>query len=90
MEDLEKDLYSKKRENTPLAITLWFKEWWYFGENAIEIDERFKDALIAKGIEAKKLKELAVEQFIDWLRKEHPKGGILAHQSHWIPRSILI
>lgn len=76
LEDLKKDLHSKKRNNTPLAITLWFKEWWYFGKNAIEIDDRFKDELIAKGIEAKKLKELAVEQFIDWLRKEHPKGGI--------------
>ena len=76
LEDIERDLYSNKRKNTPLAITLWFKEWWYFGENAIEIGDKLKDKLIAKGIEAKILKETAVDQFIDWLREEYPKGGI--------------
>lgn len=70
--DIKRDLYRTVHKNTPLAITLWFKEWWYFGKNAIEIDSD----LIAKGIEARELDEKVVRKFLRRIKKEYPEGGI--------------
>lgn len=72
LRDTKRDLYSTDRKNIPLAITLWFKEWWYFGKNAIEV----ADNLIAKGIEVKKLEDKIVKKFLRKLKKEYPEGGI--------------
>ncbi|MFX1453124.1 MAG: hypothetical protein ACFFCM_19980 [Promethearchaeota archaeon] len=72
VENIKTDLYDSKRSNIPLAITILFKEWWYFGKNAIEIDEEF----IPISQEAKILEEKAIIEFIKNLRKDYGKPGI--------------
>jgi len=72
IEDKKRDLYNPNFSNVNRAITLWFNEWWYFGKNAIEI----KEELRAESVEAKKLDEKEVDNFINELRSEYPEKGI--------------
>ena len=69
----DKDLYRPRHGNVELAITLWFREWWYFGQNAIGIE----DELAAKAQEARILNEQTVRKFTRYLGKEYPEGGVM-------------